>query len=226
MRLPGSPAAATGVVLAGGRSRRMGESKAALIIAGEPLLWRVTHRLQAALSLVLVVGPPELSLLVPGVPILPDLHPGIGPLAGLEAALSAVTTELAFVVACDMPCIEPKLIRGMVEFASDSPEADVVALARQNSESGAGDRENVDSIDSNEYLHAVYRSACLPVISRQIAAEHYALHQLFAELRVRIFPPELTAQLDPHGFSTLNANTPKEWVEAKRLAGQEPSQPE
>jgi molybdopterin-guanine dinucleotide biosynthesis protein A len=223
MRLPAPPASATGVVLAGGRSRRMGESKAALIIAGEPLLWRVTHRLQAALSPVLVVGPPELTLLVPGVRILSDLHPGIGPLAGLEAALLAVTTELAFVVACDMPCIEPKLIRAMVEFASSSPEADVVALARQNSESGVDGRESIESI---EYLHAVYRSTCLPVISRQIAAEHYALHQLFAELCVRMFPPELTAQLDPHRISTLNANTPKEWVEAKRLAGQEPSQPE
>lgn len=195
----------------------MGETKAALVIAGEPLLRRVTHRLQAAVSPVLVVGPPELSLLEPGVRILADLHPGIGPLAGLEAALSAITTEMAFVVACDMPCIEPELIRAMVEFASESPEADVVALARENPASGIHDK------DSIEYLHAVYRTSCLPVLSRQIAAECYALHQLFAELCVRIFPPKLAAQLDPHGFSTLNANTPKEWVEAKRLAGQEPS---
>jgi molybdopterin-guanine dinucleotide biosynthesis protein A len=186
----------------------MGESKAALIIAGEPLLCRVTHRLQAAISKVLVVGPPELSSLVPGVQVVPDLHPGVGPLAGLEAALSTVTAELAFVVACDMPSIEPLLIRAMVEHAARSPEADVVALAR------------------GQPLHAVYRAACLPVISRQIAAERYALHQLFAELRVGIFPAKLAAELDPHGHSTRNANTPEEWAEAKRLAGQAPSQPE
>jgi molybdopterin-guanine dinucleotide biosynthesis protein A len=190
----------------------MGESKAALIIAGEPLLRRITRRLQAAVSPVLVVGPPDLSSLVPGVRIVPDLHPGIGPLAGLEAALSAVTTELAFVVACDMPCVEPALIRGMVEYASGSPEAEVVALACKAPAPGL------------EHLHAVYRATCLPVISRQVASGRFALHQLFAELRVGIFPAELAAQLDPHGISTLNANTPKEWVEAQRLAGQTPSQ--
>src|SRR5271166_2830227 len=102
----------------------MGEPKAALWIAGEPLLRRITTRLLLAMEQVLVIGPPDLSQLVPGLPVLVDLHRGIGPLAGIEAALCATNTELIFVVACDMPFINPELVKAMLRFAVDHSEAD------------------------------------------------------------------------------------------------------
>ncbi|MFI5274966.1 MAG: molybdenum cofactor guanylyltransferase, partial [Ktedonobacterales bacterium] len=81
-------AATIGVVLAGGQSRRMGASKAALLIGGEPLLRHVTRRLAEALPAVLVVGTPALAALVPSLTLLADRRPGVGPLAGIEAALA------------------------------------------------------------------------------------------------------------------------------------------
>jgi molybdenum cofactor guanylyltransferase len=192
---------AAGVVLAGGQSRRMGQPKAALTIGGEPLLRRVARLLLLAVPKVVVVGPPEVSELVPDLAVLQDLHPWIGPLAGIETGLLSVTAELIFVVACDMPFINPDLVRAMLKFAQDDPEADVVAPPSQE-RAGEG---------MMEYLHAVYRKSCLPAVTRAVAGGSYALHELFSQLRVHTFPEALTRQLDPSGRSTLNANSPADW---------------
>jgi molybdopterin-guanine dinucleotide biosynthesis protein A len=190
----------TGVVLAGGRSRRMGVDKAALLIESEPLLRRVVGRLRLALPAVLVVGPPELAPLVPGVRVVPDSRPGMGPLAGLEAALLAVETPRAFVVACDMPFVVPALIRAMADYVvANVADADAVALC---------------SGEDVEPLHAVYSVACLPVVTELLDARTRSLHDLLARLRVAEFPPGEAARLDPSGLSAFNANTPAEWERA------------
>jgi molybdopterin-guanine dinucleotide biosynthesis protein A len=190
----------TGVVLAGGRSRRMGADKAALLIEGEPLLRRVVGRLRPALPAVLVVGPPELAPLVPGVRVVPDTRPGMGPLAGLEAALAAIETPRAFVVACDMPFVAPALIRAMADYAAaNAPDADAVVLR---------------SGEDVEPLHSVYSTARLPVVTELLDAGTRSLHDLLARLRVAEFPTAEATRLDPSGLSAFNANTPSEWERA------------
>ncbi|PWT73388.1 MAG: hypothetical protein C5B60_08260 [Chloroflexi bacterium] len=198
---------AAGVILAGGQSRRMGQPKARLAIGGEPLLRRVSRRLLLAVPQVVVVGPPELSELVPDLVVVQDLHPRMGPLAGIEAGLLSVTDELIFVVACDMPFINPGLVRAMLEYAQSDPEADIVALP---SPKGSGEA-------MMEHLHAAYRRSCLPAVTRSVAGGSYALHQLFSQLRVRTFPETLARQLDPAGRSTLNANSPDDWERVLEL---------
>lgn len=200
---------AAGVVLAGGRSRRMGASKAELRIGGEPLLCRIVSRIRRATPEVLVVGPPELGQLVPDVRVLSDLHPGLGPIAGIEAALSAISADAAFIVACDMPFINPRLISGMLKYAQDHPDADAIALERRPE----------PSVHRLEPLHAVYLRSCLPAIARHIWSGNYALFQLFTDLKVQQFPTAAARKLDPDGLSTLNANSPEEWAEVLTLAG-------
>src|SRR5579859_5479057 len=88
----GSPIA-TGVVLAGGASRRMGRDKAALVLDGEPLLARVVSRLREAVDRVIVIGPPDRAAIVPSdVSVFLDLEPGLGPLGGIYSALRHATT--------------------------------------------------------------------------------------------------------------------------------------
>jgi molybdopterin-guanine dinucleotide biosynthesis protein A len=180
----------------------MGQHKATLAIGGEPLLWRVTRLLLLGVPKVVVVGPPEVAKLVPDLAVLQDLHSGIGPLAGIETGLLSVTAELIFVAACDMPFINPGLVRAMLEYAQDDPEADVVALP---SPKGSGKGVMM------EHLHAVYRRSCLPAVRSAVASGDYSLHALFSQLRVHVFPEALTTLLDPSGRSTLNANTPADW---------------
>ena len=202
------PTHSVGVVLAGGRSARMGTSKAALEIGGEPLLLRVVGRLRRALPEVVVVGPPVLEALVPGVRVVPDLRPGLGPLSGLEAALGAIASQLAFVVACDMPFISPELVRHLTRLAEQSPDADVVALR---------------TVRGTEYLHAVYTATCLPPIREQLAAGERSAGALLARLRVREVDESEAARFDPRGLSAFNANTPEEWAWALALAREEPA---
>ena len=192
-----------GVVLAGGHSSRMGRSKAHLPIAGEPLLRRVVRRLRTALSDVLVVGPPELASLVPEVAVIPDTRPGMGPLAGLEAALSAIAARDAFVVACDMPFVAPPLVAAMATQALAAPEYDVVALR---------------SAHGLEHLHAVYAPTCLASVTDALDRGDRSLHSLLARLRTLEISPAEASSYDPAGLSAFNANAPDEWTRALTLA--------
>lgn len=196
---------ATGVVLAGGLSQRMGQSKAALLIGGEPLVRRVVRRLRLALRDVVVVGSSDLTALVPDTRIIQDraLHQGQGPLAGLEAALDVIETPYAFVVACDMPFVSPDLVRAMVDLAVAEPSRDALVLRTSQ---------------GVEPLHAVYSRACLPVVTQQLDAGERSLQRLLPHLRVGEAPTDLMSRYDPAGRSAFNANTPEEWERTLILA--------
>jgi len=188
----------------------MGRSKAHLLIAGEPLLRRVVGRLRAALADVLVVGPSELAPLVPDVPIIPDTRPGMGPLAGLEAALGAITARCAFVVACDMPFVAPSLVAAMAARALAAPGYDVIALR---------------SAHGLEHLHAVYARTCLASITDTLDRGDLSVHGLLAHLRVLGVSAAEAAANDPTGLSAFNANTSDEWARALALADAEIASP-
>jgi molybdopterin-guanine dinucleotide biosynthesis protein A len=105
---------AEGAALAGGQSRRMGQDKAALAIGGQPLLARVVARLQMVTPQVRVIGAVERAALVPGVPVVPDLRPGCGPLGGIYTALRTTSAPYVLVVGCDMPFLNAALLRHLL----------------------------------------------------------------------------------------------------------------
>ncbi|MEO7001617.1 MAG: molybdenum cofactor guanylyltransferase [Ktedonobacterales bacterium] len=201
----------TAVVLAGGRSQRMGQDKAALPIGGESLLARMVKRMRQATPHALVIGPPTLMPLLatalPDVALIADDTPNLGPLGGLATALrylcASFVTPRAFVVACDMPFVAPKLIVAMARLADDSPAAQVVAL---HTDQGW------------EPLHAIYSIACLPIIEQHIAAGERSLQRMLDHLSVREMTSEEAARYDPRRLSTFNANAPEDWKRALRLA--------
>ena len=204
----GTRARVTGVVLAGGASLRMGQSKAALSLHGEPMLRRVVRRLERALPNVLVIGPAELAELVPGTRVTPDLAPGGGPLGGLRTALHITPTPWAFVVACDMPFVAPALVQALARLAANA------------------EREGCDAVVLRtprglEPLHTVYHRSCLATIERQIASTDHSLAALLNRLRVLVLDEAEAARVDPTGRSAFNANTPEEWQRAQQLVDTE-----
>jgi molybdopterin-guanine dinucleotide biosynthesis protein A len=202
---PRGPSCA-GVVLAGGMSRRMGAEKAALSIAGEPLLARVVARLRLALPDVMVVGPQRLRELVPHIRIVQDQTPGLGPLGGLATALDVVSTEHAFVVASDMPFIAPALVLAMAQIARSSPDVEAVVLATP---------------EGDHVLHAVYAKTALSTVRAQLMTGDRSLRSLADSLRVRYVSREEAHRHDPTGLSWFNANTPAEWQRALDLDQEE-----
>ena len=201
-------AACVGVVLAGGKSARMGTEKAALRIGDETLLARVVRRLRLALPEVYVVGPPHLAAFIPGTAVIPDQTPAVGPLGGLTTALAHAPSQRAFVIGCDMPFVSPALVRAMARYAARYPGADVIALRTPR---------------GLEPLHTVYAPTCASAARERLAAaDAPSLSALLEQLQVTELPASIVARYDPSGRSTFNANSPEDWREALAIYAEEP----
>jgi molybdopterin-guanine dinucleotide biosynthesis protein A len=102
----------SGYVLAGGRSSRMGRDKALLELAGKPLIQRAVETLSQVCGEVHILSNrPELGAFGP---LVEDVHPGCGPLGGLEAALLHTSVAWSLLLAVDMPFVPVDLLRAWV----------------------------------------------------------------------------------------------------------------
>src|SRR5205085_4640959 len=110
---------AGGIVLCGGRSTRMGSSKALLPFGNETMLQRVVRLLGTVASPLVVVAAPgqELPALPSSAAITRDEREGRGPLEGLRAGLTALPAgvEMAYATSCDVPLLVPAFVERMVE---------------------------------------------------------------------------------------------------------------
>jgi molybdenum cofactor guanylyltransferase len=113
--MPGTGAAPAGVggfVLAGGQSSRMGTNKALLEIAGKPLVQRAVWKLRSVCTDVRILSSdPALASFAP---LQQDLHPGCGPISGLEAALAYSAFDWNVFLPVDMPFLPSALISDLV----------------------------------------------------------------------------------------------------------------
>ncbi len=104
-----------GFILAGGRSRRMGRDKARIEFEGKTLLARAVATVSAVATKTTVIARTIDAYPESGVPVIADLRPNCGPLAGIETALSAAKSDLVIVLACDMPFVTDELLKFMLE---------------------------------------------------------------------------------------------------------------
>lgn len=200
----------TGVILAGGGSRRMGSNKAFLELGGRPMIAVVAERLRAIAQEVLIAAD-ETYLYRPFADrCVPDQFPGVGTLGGIHAGLSAASHELVLVVGCDMPFIDADVAGWFVAAAQRKPEADVVILRRG---------------EWVEPLHAVYRQSCRPAMEQAIRAGRRRVVSFFDQVRVRYVAPAEIAHLDGELESFRNINTPEEWQRLLRGGGKPDGDP-
>lgn len=186
----------TGIVLAGGESRRMGVNKAQLRVDGIPLIERVVTILSGIFPRIIVVANAPLHLTLPGLTVVNDIFRGMGPLAGIHAGLLHSADEYNFVAACDMPYLDPALISHLLSLASGH---EIVVPT-------TGGRP--------EPLHAVYARSLVPRIEALLAEDRRMIQGLYENARVRYVPENETDQIDPLRRSFLNLNTPDEYKEA------------
>ncbi len=107
----------TGIVLAGGRSRRMGQDKAQLRLGGLTFLEIQIDKLrQLGAAEILVSG----AFAPPGIRVIPDRFPDCGPLAGLEACLRAATGEICVVLSVDVPLVPLSLLQDLINIQKDT----------------------------------------------------------------------------------------------------------
>ena len=201
---PAEAAAVTGVVLAGGRSIRMGTNKALLEVGGVRLIDGAVAVLCAIFPEVLVIGNDPAPYAGLGLPILPDLVPGKDSLGGLFTAVTAAGHPHAFCLACDMPFANPALIRYLAGLA----EGHDVVVPR--------------TAEGVQPLHALYGKGCLPAMRRQIEADRLKIDRLFEQVRVRYVDEAEMRPHDPELLSFWNLNTREEWVQAQARRAQRP----
>lgn len=106
-----------GFVLAGGQSSRMGRDKALLPYRGSVLVDWIARQVRDAAGSAVIVGPPERYGAL-GWPVVADLRPGCGPLAGIETALASSRADYNLIVACDLPGLTAPLMAGLLEEAA------------------------------------------------------------------------------------------------------------
>jgi len=96
---------ATAIILAGGKSSRMGTNKALLKLNGKTVIENITETLEHVVDEIIIVTNTFSDYEFLHLPMVEDTHKGLGPLAGIEAGLTSSNTERNLVVACDMPFI-------------------------------------------------------------------------------------------------------------------------
>lgn len=191
----------TGVLLAGGKSRRMGEDKRFLCIGERTLLERSYAALRKIFDQVYVVvaqDSPDLKL---SVPVVRDLIPDCGSLGGLYTGLRQATTPHIFLAACDMPFMNGDVVRYMARFKD---EIDIVIAQWKT---------------RLQPTHAIYGKRCLGVMERMIEARQIKIQSLVEEptLRVQVLTESELRQIDPDGRSLVNVNTPLDLQMARTL---------
>lgn len=179
-------AAFTGLVLAGGRSTRMGRDKAALPLAGRTLLRRAVETIRGAGGTPLIVGPPRPEGESLGTRSLDDA--GEGPLEALRCGMAG-TPGPWFALACDLPCLPAGAIAAIVARLGEAEAAVPRALGRL------------------QVLAAAYAPAALAGFDRALRAGECAVQAAVQGLRVRVIEAD---ELREWGDETmfLNVNTP------------------
>jgi molybdopterin-guanine dinucleotide biosynthesis protein A len=177
------------LVLAGGRSLRMGYDKKELVINGQKVFDRLLAQLSFMFDQVLVSSNQEIA----GVETLPD-ELGSGPMAGIYRGLSRSLSDYLYVIACDMPFINRDYIDYMRRIVEET-DCDVCLTAR-----GEG---------RYEPFNAFYSVRCLEPIKEALVRQNYKVRQVLDTLKLHVIDTK-TAESFNSAAMFLNINNPKD----------------
>jgi molybdenum cofactor guanylyltransferase len=194
-------------IVAGGPARRLGGiAKPFIDIGGRTVAERQLAILRSAFPRVLVIANDPAPWAGLAVEVVPDRVLGGGPLAGIDAALTAAKGSDAVVcVAGDLPFLTPDMLAALRDHA---PDADAVAPR------GLAGRI--------EPLCARYGRTLLPAIDARLRAGDLAVHALLDGAAVAWLEGEALRALDPDGSCFLNLNTPDDILRAQAIAARRP----
>jgi len=180
--------AVTGIVMAGGKSRRMGADKGLVLFNGEPLILYAIRLLQPFCTKVLIsTNNADYSKF--GCTLVNDLVPGLGPISGISSALKQSVTEINLVISCDMPLMSPVVINKILEYSGQFKY--VVP---------------VDESGRPEPLCALYTRSSLSQIEHQMVTKQYKLALLFNDESTKLISPgEFGSEYNEAWFTNVNS---------------------
>ncbi len=183
----------TAIILAGGRSSRMGRNKALLEIGGERIVDRTVSLFKSLFKEVILVTntPDEYAYL--DVRTVTDLYPGKGSLGGIYTGISYASYDYSFIASCDMPFLNSELIEFIISLKGNY---DLVVPKLR---------------DGYEPLHAVYSKNCLKPIETVMDKGDLRIIGFYSEVKIREVSEEELAPFISAPSPFININTPEEY---------------
>ena len=192
----------TGAVLVGGRSRRLGQDKATLPLAGRPLAHWVTAAIGPLVDECWLISNQPLRHLELGFPLLIDVLPGRGALGGLLSVMLLANGSHILLSACDTPFLQPALLKAMIAQAARGGQDAVVCRSSKGLEP----------------LPGLFSCRLLPRLQAQVQGNDLRLRTLLTACRTKILLPEEVGREDPNELSFFNINTAEDVARAQALA--------
>jgi molybdopterin-guanine dinucleotide biosynthesis protein A len=173
---------ATAIIMAGGRSSRMGVDKSLLPLNNKPMVEVIYEQIHGSFSQILISSNEKEKLAFLGLRVVPDKQTRQGPLMGIASALEASVNELNFVIACDIQYVNLRCVREMLK------EADGVDIV-------------VPTVGQEQYepLFAIYRKSSLKVIKEVLSAGQRKISDVFQHCKVKYTNLDL-----PQNFANIN----------------------
>lgn len=191
-----------GIILAGGRSSRMGRNKALLPLMGQIMVERIRQAmLPVVKEVILVSNEPECYPDWQG-PLVSDIIPRRGPLSGIHAGLSVSDCHHNLVVACDMPFVSTEYLQKLRDEAGNF---DVVVPQHG---------------DYLQPLFAVYSRNCIQPIENCLYQDIRKIIAFYPLVRVKFLPVYRLGDPSEMEQVFFNVNTPADWRLARQLAGE------
>ncbi len=216
-----NPPPVTGVILAGGKSRRMGGNKALMRLGDDSLIGHVIHCLHDVTDELLLItnSPSEYAHL--GVSMHGDIFPGTGTLGGVYTGLTHASHDAVLCIACDSPFLEPKLLTYLVsvlgEYDAVMPEtysSRQTPFCRNKDIGVTNPSYGADPQITLQTLCAAYSKRCLPIIGLMLRESELRVHALQERAHIKRVSPEVWREFDPEGTSFFNINTPEDFESA------------
>jgi len=179
----------TGVILAGGKSSRMGQDKSLLTLNNRSLIQKVVSELEGIVDELLIVSNAENKYGFPHIKEISDIFPGMGPLAGIHAGLTAASGDYSFVTACDLPFFDGRLARFLLE----QSEGFDIAVPRIE--------------EHLQPLFAVYSKECLAPIEVLLKKGIGKIINFYPEVRVNYVDEDLIKPIVDPNRVFFNVNT-------------------
>jgi molybdenum cofactor guanylyltransferase len=187
----------TAVILAGGKSSRMGQDKGILHIHGKPMVMHIIEAAREVSDNIIIVANND-NYNDFGYPVYRDHFPGCGPLGGIYTGLTRSATARNLFLSCDIPFVNGRLLK----FLQNRSEYRQDALVPLHN-------------DVKEPLCAIYHKRVLKTVLKQILKEDYKLQNLLEKLNVKYADPA-SVLLPETLFS--NINTPEQLNHLRGIA--------
>jgi molybdopterin-guanine dinucleotide biosynthesis protein A len=191
----------TGIILAGGRSSRMGRDKSQLPWEKTDLLNTIIEKVGVACDDIVVVSNQPRNLARKDVRVVADIFSGTGPMVGIHAGLTSARYPYAFVTACDMPYIVPQAI----QFLHNEALAGWDIVVPTNG-------------DHFEPMSCCYGKTCLPVIETVLKQGSRCILDIFPLVRLKTIAEQHFLQFDADLKMFMNINTMAEYERALNLS--------